>query len=189
MEKRENSIRPPKPLYKMIASTVDAYHRCKTNNSIWETKHEERLRLFDDLLPSGSGIDNGTQIDIERSTGEKIVLITSFHHMNSGGYYDGWTEHTVVIKPSLIHGIDLLITGKDRNEIKEYLYQTYWHALTRLYDVETLKEIPEEQVESNTPTLLEAAKAAHDTMAMASRDMTHLRGFKMLAAAIEKEES
>jgi hypothetical protein len=51
--------------------------------------------------------------------------------MNDGGFYDGWTEHTVVVTPSF-RGINLRISGRDRNQIKEYLYETYDYALTRL---------------------------------------------------------
>ena len=41
----------------------------------------------------------------------------------------------VIIRPAF-HGIDLTIKGRDRQGIKDYLHQTYEHALTRLYVME-----------------------------------------------------
>ena len=49
------------------------------------------------------------------------MLYTHFHHMNDGGFYDGWTEHSVVVTPSLVYGFDTRITGRDRNDIKNYI--------------------------------------------------------------------
>lgn len=92
------------------------------------------------LLPSGSGVDSGTQIDRDKSNPGKIVLSTSYHHMDEGGCYDGWTEHTVIVTPSF-SGFDLRITGRNRNDIKDYLGDRYYHALAEkivpTYDEET----------------------------------------------------
>jgi len=113
-----------------LASAVDAYQRCiKTENSEWTGRHEEMIRELLDHLPSGSGWDCGTKIDLDRSTGEKLVLYGSFHHMNEGGMYDGWTEHEIWVRPSLRFGIDLRITGQNRNDVKEYLHETFHWAL------------------------------------------------------------
>ena len=117
-------------MYRKIAITLDAYKRClKENNEEWAYKHYKTLIKMQKDLPSGSGIDSGTQIDIENSNGNKIILLTAFHHMNENGYYDGWTEHKIIVKPSLPYTITLNITGRNRNDIKEYLYQIYYDAL------------------------------------------------------------
>jgi hypothetical protein len=81
-----------------------------------------------DLLPSGSGIDSGTKLDLNASHAEKLVFDIAYHHMNDGGFYDGWTQHRIVVTPSFT-GINLRISGRDRNDIKDYLYQTYDYAL------------------------------------------------------------
>lgn len=81
------------------------------------------------LLPSGSGIDSGTSIvSIDARC---VILSTSFHHMNDSGFYDGWTHHKIKITPTLSdsRGFDLKITGRDRNDIKAYLYDVYFDAL------------------------------------------------------------
>lgn len=48
--------------------------------------------------------------------------------MNENGYYDGWTEHTVTVVPTF-DGVDIRIGGRNRNDIKEYMHQTFDQAL------------------------------------------------------------
>ena len=87
-----------------------------------------------DGLPSGSGFDNGTSIDLQRSNPCRVVLETSFHHMDENGFYDGWTDHDVVIRPSLVHGFDLRVTGRDRNDVKGYIGEAFDDALHDSWD-------------------------------------------------------
>jgi hypothetical protein len=117
-------------LYQQIASTLQAIENCrKSGNTEWEGKHCDTLNsLVDDHMPSGSGIDNGTKLD-DDSTPNKLIFITAFHHMNDGGMYDGWTEHTVIVTPDLASGFDLRITGRDRNDIKDYLGELFYQVL------------------------------------------------------------
>ena len=121
------------PLYREIASLLSARENCRnTNNTEWEDKHEDTLtHLVKNYLPSGSGIDCGTKLDLDASTPEKLVFTFGYHHMNDGGYYDGWTEHTMIVRPSLQFGFYLRISGRDRNGVKDYLYETYQYALTQ----------------------------------------------------------
>lgn len=121
----------PKPLYQTLASLIQARLNCiKSNNTEWLEKHTANIfELVKNCLPSGSGIDCGTKIDLDMSTPDKIVLHTSFHHMNDCGMYDGWTEHTVTVTPSLQFGFNLKISGRDRNDIKEYLHEVYSNDL------------------------------------------------------------
>jgi hypothetical protein len=105
--------------------------RCRAKGMTdWENRHKETLReLVKEHMPSGSGFDNGTRLDEDRSTSEKLVFVTSYHHMNGVGYYDSWTEHTVVVKPSLAFHFDLKVTGKDRHDIKEYIAEVFHASL------------------------------------------------------------
>ena len=118
----------PKPkrikLYQLIASALAARKNCleSGNPFNWDTL----LDQIEGILPSGSGIDDGT--DIDRDSVGIIKLHTSYHHMNNAGYYDGWTDHTIRIKADLQFGFDLSISGKDRNH-KDYLADVYHHAL------------------------------------------------------------
>lgn len=117
-------------LYSELAMLVQAYKNCiASHNEVWQDRHEERiLSLVKEYLPSGSGFDCGTKLDIEASHGEKLVFTTSFHHMNEGGYYDGWTEHRIVCTPSF-SGVNLRISGRNRNEIKDYMHEVFYQAL------------------------------------------------------------
>jgi hypothetical protein len=79
-------------------------------------------------MPSGSGIDCGTKFDWG-SKPNKLVFTFSYHHMDEAGLYSGWMEHTLIVKPSLQSGFDMRITGPNRNQIKEYLFDIYEYAL------------------------------------------------------------
>jgi hypothetical protein len=48
--------------------------------------------------------------------------------MNTHGYYEGWTEHKVIVTPSW-HGFNIRVTGKDKNQIKEYITETFHYVL------------------------------------------------------------
>ncbi len=97
---------------------------------------EAREDLIDNIarnyLPSGSGFDNGSRVNMEKSTPNRIIIDTAFHHMNENGYYDGWTEHSVIVAPSLVWGYEIRVTGRNRNEIKDYIAETFQHALSRV---------------------------------------------------------
>ena len=120
----------PAPLYQIIAGLIQARLTCEADNPEWFDNHTAKLReIAKNELPSGSGIDSGTAIDLDESTPEKIVLTTEYHHLNDGGYYDGWTAHKVIITPSLQFGISVKITGRDRDDIKDYLSDVFDTAL------------------------------------------------------------
>ena len=119
-----------KTLAAWIAETADWAERAQNNaNAQWGDIAQDRLAQLVDLLPSGSGIDNGTKL--ESADASKIVLTAGFHHMNDGGYYDGWTEHRITIRPRF-DGIDVTVSGRNRNDIKEYLGELYHAALSEL---------------------------------------------------------
>jgi hypothetical protein len=119
------------PLYKQLASLVDARLRCEgkafdVRLRGWYEKHTESIRaLVQEYMPHGSGFDNGTKIDLDRSTSERLVFTTAFHHMNEHGGYDGWTEHTVTVTASLAFNFSLKIGGRNRNDIKDYMHEVF----------------------------------------------------------------
>jgi len=129
-----------KMLYVEIASLIGARARCMSpganeSQRDWVDRYAERLEwIARNVLPSGSGIDSGTKIDLDRSTEEKIVLTCGYHHMNEGGYYAGWTEHTITVRPSLVCGITIKVSGRDRNSIKDYLHTQFLYVLGLPFD-------------------------------------------------------
>ena len=109
-----------------IAGLLQARQNCLTSNNIeWYEKHTDKLESLSDLLPSGSGIDSGTKIDLNDSNENKIVLCFGFHHMDENGNYNGWTDHKVIITPSLVNTFNMKITGKDINGVKDYLFDLF----------------------------------------------------------------
>lgn len=93
-------------------------------------KHTSRIEeLVSDHMPSGSGFDSGTKLDLDSSHAEKLVFTTSFHHMNDAGMYCGWTDHTITVTPSLLNRYHLRISGRNRNDIKEYMHEVFSSAL------------------------------------------------------------
>lgn len=118
-------------LYQELAGLMLARENCvASKNTEWFGKHTERLEgLVKSHMPSGSGFDSGTTLLVENSTSEKLVFQTSFHHMDEYGSYAGWSEHEVIVKPSLFDGFSLRITGRDRKDIKDYIHETFAYSL------------------------------------------------------------
>ena len=117
-----------------LACSFQAYLNCQTDaaKADWADEHKRHIvDMCRDLMPSGSGIDSGTTFDFAESKPERLVFHTAFHHMDDGGGYDGWTAHKVIVSASLVFGLDIRITGRNRNEIKDYLHEVFEHALTR----------------------------------------------------------
>jgi hypothetical protein len=81
--------------------------------------------MVENYLPCGSGFDNGTKFNWDESKDNKLVFDTAFHHMNEGGYYDGWTEHKIIITSDLMNDFNVKITGKNHNQIKEYIHSCF----------------------------------------------------------------
>lgn len=124
-----------KPLYVVLARAVGAYQRCTESSANasqagWAPRHKERIETFvKQYMPRGSGFDNGTTLDLDASSEEKLIFHTAFHHMNESGMYDGWTDHEVTVHPSLAFGLRIVIRGRDRNDIKDLIQQTFDIAL------------------------------------------------------------
>lgn len=117
-------------LYRKLASLLLAIRNCEqSGNKVWQDKHRATIdALIKKHMPSGSGFDSGTKLHFSSSP-EKLVFKTSFHHMNDAGSYDGWTSHTITVKPSLVHGFTLSIGGKNRNSIKDLINEMFQDSL------------------------------------------------------------
>lgn len=125
-----------KLVYSELANLICARANCaKSNNSEWHEKHTNRItEIVAKYMPTGSGFDNGTHLDLDASTENKLVFTTAYHHMNESGMYDGWTDHTVTVTPAFVGNFDIRISGRNRNDIKEYMHDTFSGALTSTID-------------------------------------------------------
>lgn len=114
-----------------IASRLIALKNCEKNGNIeWLAKHSDALNKLEDFLPSGSGFDSGTFLDLEASTTSKLVFNTSFHHMDEYGHYAGWTEHTVTVAADFVLGFDITITGENPNgDFHDYIAEEFINTL------------------------------------------------------------
>lgn len=109
-----------------IAAKLQAIANCiAAGNAEWRDRHQEALDATMEGAPSGSGFDNGSSL-FDKSTPDKLVFGTAYHHMDGSGMYDGWTDHTVVVTPAF-DGFDLKVTGRDRNDIKDHIAEVF-HA-------------------------------------------------------------
>lgn len=120
-----------KTVISALSGRIQAYLNCITlKNLEWKEKHLDAIMDFEKLLPSGSGFDAGTKIVLSECKPDRVVLSTQFHHMNDGGYYDGWTEHRIIVTPSFT-GTNIKVTGINRNDIKDYIAEIFSEILER----------------------------------------------------------
>jgi hypothetical protein len=124
-------------LYIALAQSAGAYHRCQeTGNLEWATRHKLRcFELVKEWMPSGSGIDSGTEIDLDESGQDKLVFTTSYHHMDDGGCYAGWSDHKITVTPSFVGGFSIEFEGENRDDIQEYLGDMFHEALKQEIEV------------------------------------------------------
>ena len=123
-------------VYSHIASLLIAIDNCaKSKNIEWKNRHTDSIEnLVKSVMPSGSGIDNGTKFDFDSSNPNKLVFTFSYHHMNEGGYYTNWTDHKAIVTPSLAFGFIFQITGPNKNDIKYYLCDLFHSALSAQFE-------------------------------------------------------
>lgn len=114
-------------LYQKIARLIACINSSPVSEMFdtWEMRLREIERS---VLPSGSGFDAGCKIQ-DNSTSNKIVISCDYHHINGCGYYDGWSEHTVIVTPCLQFGFSMRVTGRNRNMIKDYISDTFHELL------------------------------------------------------------
>lgn len=115
-------------VYKEIAQCLNGYG--KVSKDIQEKKEEILDYIEKEILPSGSGFDCGCKI-IREKFSEKIKISFDYHHMDENGYYCEWTEHTVIITPSLLFDINMRITGPDKRQSKDYFCDVFSDLLLR----------------------------------------------------------
>ena len=118
--------------YQRLAQTLQAHDACQEKgNTEWIEKHQDTIDKIMKGAPSGSGFDRGTKV--VQLDGHKyensLVFETAFHHMDENGFYAGWTEHKITVRAHLAFGFTLSVGGRDRNQIKDYIADTFHHWL------------------------------------------------------------
>ena len=87
------------------------------------------LSKLSQSLPSGSGLDRNPRLYIDQSREDRLIFQADFHHMNDVGFYDGWTNHNVIVTPSLAFGFNIRVTGRNRNDIKDHIETVFYDFL------------------------------------------------------------
>ena len=124
--------KPTVPMVSMVKFLAQSMQRAEH----FDNKDDVRAKDIRDSLvsyvrkhgPSGSGLDAGTHLFVDTCRANKLVFTTDFHHMNEHGYYDGWTQHKVIVLPTF-DGLDVRVSGKNRNDIRDYLADLFAHWL------------------------------------------------------------
>jgi hypothetical protein len=94
----------------------------KVNNNEWSYQFTDKINvLVNNFLPYGSGFDQGVTFSVNESNHNKLVFITSFHHMDENGFYCGWSDHKIIVTPDLTFGFNIKITGVNMRDIKDYI--------------------------------------------------------------------
>ena len=105
----------------------------KNASSLYEPLKEKSestiSKIERDYLPHGSGFDAGTVVKRDECNDYRIVLHTSFHHMDDNGMYYLWTEHDVVVRRQVDGTVDILIKGKNESGIKDHIGEEIGYVL------------------------------------------------------------
>ena len=107
-----------------VSSTRDSA-ASKQKPSSWKEQAHQPHHDPRALVPPErrAGFDTGTLIDFDKSTAEEVnVSITQFHHADDGGY-TGWTSATVTVRSSLVFGFRITVSGRNKNDIKDYIHE------------------------------------------------------------------
>ena len=119
-------------LYEKIYQTLQALNNCKKENKEkWINKHIEKLDTYNNLLPSGSGINNGSYIDIDNIKNETITISSSYDTMKND-MYDKTIVFKIIVKPSLFDNIDIKITPiteLKKAYVDDYIHELFYNAL------------------------------------------------------------
>ena len=121
------------PFYTLFATVFGAWkHTKKAEKKGWEEKHRATLEsLVVNYLPSGSGWNCATKCDTDRSRVDRLIFYGSYYHMDEHGRYECFTDHEIIVTPSLAQGFTLRITGPDKHGIKDYLYDLFDEAMSQ----------------------------------------------------------
>lgn len=102
-------------------------HAIANRKEMWA--HDLLDIIEKEYLPQGCGVE--CKILKDECREDRIVMWVVYHHMNENGFNVGWTYHKVFVTPSLRFGFDLKITGRNKDNVKEYLGDWLAHNLER----------------------------------------------------------
>jgi hypothetical protein len=116
-----------------VASLLVSFDRMAVSRP--DLRAADVVAALRDRLPSGSGFDAPPTVEIRparrKGAPPELRIRAPFHLMNGAGFYVGWTTYRITVRPAWNGGIDVTIRGPDADGLREYVADTYHHALTR----------------------------------------------------------
>ena len=128
-------------IYKRLAKMANSRLRCLVDSSKFpkeiENYENEIDNIMKNVLPHGSGIDDGCSFNYNKSQNNRLVINSAYHCMNENGYYDGWVDFTVVLTPDFELDYTLNIRGNfgKYGHVKDYLYQIFGDSFDQEVDI------------------------------------------------------
>lgn len=118
------------PLYQHIAQILGSLAQFRKSDvpSTWKSIWENRLLAQAEELPHGSGFDSQAIIEDDKPFTGSFTILGSYHKMDANGYYCGWEDFKVTVKPSLAFDFQTRIVCADKN-LREYIGDAYEFAL------------------------------------------------------------
>lgn len=120
-------------IYQILGVANQARINCiSAKNDVWREKWEDKINtIVNNYLPHGSGIDGKLEFNFEKSTQDKLIIDSEFHFMNENGFYDGWSNFSVVVTPDW-RDCNIYVVGRFRkkySDTKDYLQDIFSEAL------------------------------------------------------------
>jgi hypothetical protein len=79
-----NETKRTTPLYQRLSALLLQRENCAKavprNDTWFDIATSRIIELVREFMPSGSGFDNGTELDLDRSTSEKLVFVVVRSH-------------------------------------------------------------------------------------------------------------
>jgi hypothetical protein len=94
-----------------------------------ETHKASIAAIVREHCPNSSNVDQLTALDMERSRPDYLRFVYPVHMMDPNGYWAGWRDYVVSVRPSLAFGINLSVQGRDYNGNKEAIRQAWDSAM------------------------------------------------------------
>lgn len=116
--------------FKKIAQLCQ-WHKSVNNSYLDDC--ESQIEKLQKTLPSGSGINNGCEIDIENSGINKVIIKFTYDFMNERGFYTVRKSYKLILTPDFsTTGFRMKIIGANKDYIKYYFYDLFQFDLTNL---------------------------------------------------------
>jgi len=121
--------------YQVLGAFFKSYLNGVKLNNEWVEVWEKNINELIETLPHGSGVDGETKFNYEESKNDKLIINSAYHFMDDNGFYDGWTDIQIILKPDWSR-VDLNVKGifpKKYSDIRNYLEELFMESFEENY--------------------------------------------------------